>query len=240
MAEEQDMTFPDLPVGQWWKLRTLFKSNLPKAINLQYIIGTLGISPSTAKNTYRNLGLLGLIDKEGKLTDRANDWRSDDLYPQVCKEIIDQVYPTDLKDIAASANNRPALVGWFTRKTKIGETAAHKNAAIFEVILNGNLQKVKEPKNGKGQDKPKAKAKPKNVTPLPAPTPEPALAGDGAPKGAAVYQLDKPLLPDTPPSPSIHIDIQIHISPDAKPDQIEQIFASIEKHLYQPRQVENA
>ncbi len=31
--------------------------------------------------------------------------------------------------------------------------------------------------------------------------------------------------------PSIHIDIQIHISPDAKPDQIDQIFASIAKHL---------
>jgi hypothetical protein len=32
-------------------------------------------------------------------------------------------------------------------------------------------------------------------------------------------------------SPSLHIDIQIHISPEASTDQIEQIFASMAKHL---------
>lgn len=50
-----------------------------------------------------------------------------------------------------------------------------------------------------------------------------------------------PDIPATPPpgdsgmgqaQPSLHIDIQIHISPDAKPEQIEQIFSSMEKHLY--------
>lgn len=33
-------------------------------------------------------------------------------------------------------------------------------------------------------------------------------------------------------TPSLHIDIQIHISADASPDQIDQIFASMAKHLY--------
>lgn len=32
--------------------------------------------------------------------------------------------------------------------------------------------------------------------------------------------------------PSLHIDIQIHIDSSASPDQIEQIFASMAKHLY--------
>lgn len=32
--------------------------------------------------------------------------------------------------------------------------------------------------------------------------------------------------------PSVHIDIQIHIPPDASTDQIDQIFASMAKHLY--------
>ena len=32
--------------------------------------------------------------------------------------------------------------------------------------------------------------------------------------------------------PMLHIDVQIHISADAKPDQIDQIFASMAKHLY--------
>ena len=34
------------------------------------------------------------------------------------------------------------------------------------------------------------------------------------------------------PSPSLHIDIQIHIASDASTDQIDQIFASMAKHLY--------
>jgi len=31
--------------------------------------------------------------------------------------------------------------------------------------------------------------------------------------------------------PSLHIDIQIHISPEASAEQIDQIFASMAKHL---------
>jgi len=34
------------------------------------------------------------------------------------------------------------------------------------------------------------------------------------------------------PGPALHIDIQIHISPEASADQIDQIFASMGKHLY--------
>jgi hypothetical protein len=34
-------------------------------------------------------------------------------------------------------------------------------------------------------------------------------------------------------SPNLHIDIQIHISPETTPEQIDQIFASMVKHLSQ-------
>jgi hypothetical protein len=33
--------------------------------------------------------------------------------------------------------------------------------------------------------------------------------------------------------PVVHLDIQIHIPADADPNQIDQIFASMAKHLYQ-------
>lgn len=38
--------------------------------------------------------------------------------------------------------------------------------------------------------------------------------------------------------PSVHIDIQIHISPEASTDQIDQIFKSMAKHLYGERSPE--
>jgi len=37
----------------------------------------------------------------------------------------------------------------------------------------------------------------------------------------------------TPIQPSIHIDFQVHISPEATPEQIDQIFASMRRHLYE-------
>jgi hypothetical protein len=33
-------------------------------------------------------------------------------------------------------------------------------------------------------------------------------------------------------NPAVHIDFQIHISPEARPEQIDQIFASMRRHLY--------
>jgi len=36
---------------------------------------------------------------------------------------------------------------------------------------------------------------------------------------------------EIPRRPSVHIDLQIHISPEATPEQIDQIFASIGRHL---------
>jgi Family of unknown function (DUF5343) len=38
-----------------------------------------------------------------------------------------------------------------------------------------------------------------------------------------------------PTTPSVHIDIQIHIAPEASTDQIDQIFRSMSKHLYGTR-----
>lgn len=35
--------------------------------------------------------------------------------------------------------------------------------------------------------------------------------------------------------PSLHIDIQVHISPDSSPDQIDKIFESMAKHLYRQK-----
>jgi hypothetical protein len=36
---------------------------------------------------------------------------------------------------------------------------------------------------------------------------------------------------EIPRRPSVHIDLQIHISPEATPEQIDEIFASISRHL---------
>ena len=50
-------------------------------------------------------------------------------------------------------------------------------------------------------------------------------------------QNDRPDVDDIKPeekkgfSPKLHVDIQIHISPDSSPEQIDKIFESMAKHL---------
>jgi hypothetical protein len=52
------------------------------------------------------------------------------------------------------------------------------------------------------------------------------------PASADLKELERPGLSN---QPSVHIDFQIHISPEASPEQIDQIFASMRRHLYGSR-----
>ena len=49
---------------------------------------------------------------------------------------------------------------------------------------------------------------------------------------AAAFPTQVAGVPSNGATPSVHIDIQIHISPEASTDQIDQIFKSMAKHLY--------
>jgi hypothetical protein len=62
----------------------------------------------------------------------------------------------------------------------------------------------------------------------PAPTPVESVKSELAPS----ISMISPALQTSPVQPSVHIDIQIHISADAKPEQIEKIFESMAKYLY--------
>jgi hypothetical protein len=51
-------------------------------------------------------------------------------------------------------------------------------------------------------------------------------------KSPASANLKEPQKLGVANQPSVHIDLQIHISPEASPEQIDQIFASMRRHLY--------
>jgi hypothetical protein len=60
----------------------------------------------------------------------------------------------------------------------------------------------------------------------------PRAAGVRKTKSLVSANLKEPEKLGIPSQPSVHIDFQIHISPEATPEQIEQIFASMRRHLY--------
>ncbi len=61
-------------------------------------------------------------------------------------------------------------------------------------------------------------------------------AGNGVSGNATTADSDMPLVAPPPsldsPTPTLHIDFQVHIAADAPPEQIDKIFESMAKHLY--------
>lgn len=211
-----EVTYPVFSGANWWKLRSKFKSAYPKgAITEEYLASVLGMQIASVKNNgiLANLRALGLLDAENKCTDLANRWRVDDTYVAACEEMCDRVYPSELIDIGT---DRGAVTSWFMNKSGAGESLANKLTSLYLLI---SVPEIKEP-TVKPKTAPKAQADkhPKAVeVSKRISTPEPQN------KGANEITI---------PTPSMNINLQIHISSEASPEQIDQIFASMAKHLY--------
>lgn len=242
MTDEKLHTYPDIPLNQWWKLRALFRGRLVDNISIKYLEDALAVKPPSAKGIYRNLQLFGFIDKDGKTTERANQWRVDDHYSQVCKDIMSEIYPQGLLDAPIEALDRNHLIDWFVRNTRVGEKYAAKNAAVFELLREADFTKAKD---GKAIGASQVKASPRKQKPpkeapvrIPAAEQPQAEVPNGNGQQSIEVKPEKPVIPDQLTNPSVHINIQIHIAPDAPSAQIEDIFAAIERHLYKQRRGE--
>ena len=176
---------------------------------------------SANSNVISPLKRIGLIDDENKPTMLANDWRIDDKYKAVCETIIKSVYPTELLDLFPDSSvDRVTARTWFMSQG-VGQGAADKMVALFSLLKSGEIKDkisgyTKSTTNKSANSK-QHKASTNKATSKPS-TDQPTV-GD-----------DKNI--DSINCPNLHIDLQIHISPDSTPDQIDIIFASMAKHLY--------
>lgn len=171
---------------------------------------------------------IGLVDQENKPTERAFKWRDDDQYREACEEIRREVYPQELLDaFSASDINRPAVERWFRNNARVGENAAGKLTTFYLLLVNaGPNQQNKNASSGQGSKQAqKNRSNPKEKA-----TPAPQ---DNNSTGSLATPQEKPARQDkVNDGPSLHIDVQVHISSDASAEQIDSIFASMAKHLY--------
>ena len=181
----------------------------------------LSVNDGSARTYLVPLRSVGLIDELDKPTDLANRWRDDTAYTQVAKEILDTVYPKELRDLFPTISNDAtieSIKGWMMNHLKVGESAAGSMAAFYLMLLSGKV-----PIPGESGSTVKKSA----ASPRPAPRVKaPPVAAAGIPstmtKGAQVNESR---------IPSIHVDIQVHIPKDSTPEQLDQIFASMAKHF---------
>lgn len=221
-------TYPKIPTRMWWILRNQFKRSFPQKITIGYLSSILGGKEASLKNWLPHFRMVGLVDKEDNTTDLANRWRQDDDYVAVCKEIIESVYPRELLDIDSGPDiNRQRVETWFARTLSIGEGAARHMASFYSLLCKADLAdeekytKQQTPKRGVKRIK-----KPEKTEEL----------KRGAVKPAEVKGTPVPIAPVHQSSltgniPKIHIDIHIHISPEADKDQVDNIFKSMSNHL---------
>lgn len=229
-------TYPYVNARVWWDLRRRFKTTMPKGeVNAGYLAGVLGIGEKAAANVVPALRALGLIDDAGHTTDRANAWRDDTLYPQVTAAMLEEVYPQELRDMAPPPQpDRDAVERWFMRETGAGEAAIGMMARAYLLLAAGDVagDQPAQDRPQPARPRPAAAKGPRGGdAPVRARAAVPAAKGapaDGQPPAGAVA----PSVSGRHLTPSVHIDIQVHIDPAATAEQIDQIFASMARHLY--------
>jgi hypothetical protein len=232
MASDENKRYPDMSVGQWWALRKKFRNSIPKEVTKNYIASVLGMQEDSARaNIIPTLYITGIIDKDGKPTDRARQWRDDSQYKQVCDSIRTEVYPQELLDIAHDTSADETMVkNWFANRTGHGNAATRKHAAFYMLLLEGDPSKESEPKIAS------VKPSQKNSATKTQPKPKTASQPSGGEARVISELSQEPMMAEQAKhtvrsQPAVHIDIQIHITPDFTADQIDQVFASMAKHL---------
>jgi hypothetical protein len=135
------------------------------------------------------------------------------------------VYPQELLDLCSGNGfDRNAAKSLFLGKG-VGESAASNMTALFVLLKSGEVKEKKD----------------RNQTVAKKTTQNPK-ATSGKSSSQTAKQQDVPQQsvgeqsvatnPATSNRPNLHIDLQIHISPESTPEQIDSIFASMAKHLY--------
>ena len=217
--------YPKVTAKAWGALRARAVAAPTTKFVPSMVAALLGLSsPASARdNTVTPLQRLGLINEEGALTDRGNKWRVDSSYAEACQEILDDVYPSDLAALTASDGepDPQAVRNWFDQRG-FGDSNARQMAATYIMIAR---KEVPEPPGTPAANNVKKKKQR---------TQEKAKSSNKAEKSSTSKDRTDPA-PSGHPSqngPTVHIDLQIHIPADATSEQIDQIFASMAKHLY--------
>ncbi len=234
---KENVSYPMFSTTSWWTIRRKFIHSMPTRITDSFLAGLLSIGIDSARNLLLPLKKMGLLDNDGKPTERAARWRDNELYASVCEEIRKEIYPSELLELfPESDSSRTDLENWFARAASVGTQAKKKMATFYLLLAEADSTKQDSATSSKT---PKAtKSTPAtskaNTSSTKVEKKDKAIAVAGVPRST----IEEPRAVERNTNnmgPSLHIDIQIHISSDASFDQVDQIFASMAKHLYRSK-----
>ena len=232
---DKPQTYPKINRKNWWLIRDRFKKAIPATLSATFVTSFSDMTNESARaNVISPLRDLKLIDQDGKPTALANRWRDDEEYKDVCSEIRAKIYPQDLLDAypAPTVEDKGRIKSWFMRVGHVGDAAATRYTDTYLLLSEGDASKRSEatqpPKKASSTTKRAAKQSPPSAKKT-----EESIATVSLQDDAISQQNERKDEREIAPKKSfpIHIDVQVHISPDTSPEQIDSIFASMAKHL---------
>lgn len=228
-----DASFPKIAESSWWKLRDLFKRKVPAIVTSTYLATALSMGEASASsNLISPFKKIGIIDDDGKPTDLAYDWRDDHKYRLVCETLIEKYYPQEIRDLFHSPDaNLQQLTNWFMSHARCGEPAAKMFARFYLLLLKADLKEAEAAASKESKaNTPKAATKKKPLKPA-ATTAESVTPVASPEQESSSTPSARPSVTQFSNSPELHINIQLHISPESSAEQIDKIFESMAKHL---------
>lgn len=226
-------TYPKISRKLWWLLRDRFKKTIPTVVSPTYVNSLAPMADASARsNVISPLRELGLLDADNKPTEWATRWRHDDEYAAVCHEIRKKTYPVELVEAFPDpdTNQKEQIKSWFMKVGHVGEAAARMYADTYLLLSQADP--------AKGEEKPSSTT-PTRTVKIKSSTEnkKSVMVASASSKAISAQEQVKQEPPEAPMSsayrriPAIHIDVQVHISPDTSAEQIDRIFESMAKHL---------
>lgn len=185
-------------------LQKIRTSGIPPKLTSNHL-KTWGFTSSNDSTMIGVIKFIGLTDGSGIPTPLWSEYRGQ-RHRSVLGRAIKQGY-VDLYAVYPDAETRPVqdLTHVFSTSSTAGEQVISKTVSTFKALIDE-------------ADFSPAEHSSTNITT------GPLHAAPATPPPASAHAAAK--------QPAIHIDIQIHISPESSAEQINKIFESMARHLY--------
>ncbi len=224
------VTYPKISRNMWLKLRAKFNKSIPGVVTPAFVSSIVEMADASAvSNVIKPLQVLGLLDDQRKPTALASQWRHDDEYAAACKTIRERIYPQDLLDTypGGEVEDKPGISRWFMKSASVGDAAARMFADTYSILAQADVTQLEEKAQSATPTKARTAANKAARKSQPAQASAAVSPPIEIPPVAAAHSHHKPL----GKFPAVHIDVQVHISPETSPEQIDRIFESMAKHL---------
>ncbi len=184
------------------------KMGIPDTITTKWL-PSIGFKSTNDRPIVKIVKFIGFANSSGQPTTRWQSYRDQNQSKRIMAQGILEGYSELFEQYPdAYQRNDEDLKNYFRANSTAGEQVITYTLGTFKILCS--LADFSQ--NGsKSEEEPQNFLDAENQSNMPLPS------------SVASHQSGKP---------SLHIDVQIHIDSDATPEQIDQIFKSMAKHLY--------